>query len=143
LVSVSIFFLGIFAWFIFRNQFYKIRIPIKRISISGSWNSKHHTKVKKHFLLRLNPTRPGFAQDMSAEERNIMQEHILYWKDLMKQGIALVFGPVHDPKGVYGLGVIQAESEDQVRTLIANDPAITINKYEFYPMTAVTSSEKD
>ena len=99
--------------------------------------------MKKHFLLRLNPTRPGFAQDMLPEERITMQEHIHYWKNLMKQGIALVFGPVHDPKGVYGLGIIQAESEDQVRTLIANDPANTINKYEFYPMTAITPSNQD
>jgi uncharacterized protein YciI len=134
LSSVSIFFLIIFEWFSFQS---------KRISISESRKSKYLGKMKKYFIFRLNPTRPGFAQNMSAEERITMQEHIPYWKDLMKQGIALVFGPVHDPKGVYGKGIIQAESEDQVRDLFANDPANTINKYEFYPRTAITPSNQD
>jgi hypothetical protein len=99
--------------------------------------------MKKHFFLKLNPSRPSFAQDMSAEERGIMQAHVLYWKDLLKKDIALVFGPVHDPKAVYGIGIIQADNEDMVRTLIANDPAKTINSYEFFPMTAVTLSNQD
>ena len=92
---------------------------------------------KKHFALKLLPCRPTFAQDMSPEERTIMQQHVVYWRGLMDKGKVLVFGPVMDPKAVYGLGIIEAESEEEVKDFIANDPATKINTYEFYPMRAV------
>jgi uncharacterized protein YciI len=93
--------------------------------------------MKKHFMLKLNPCRPTFAQDMTQEERDIMQQHVAYWKDLMQKEYVLVFGPVMDPEGVYGLGVIEAD-EKQVKTFVANDPASKINIYEFFEMRAVT-----
>ncbi len=95
---------------------------------------------KKHFALKLIPCRPTFSQDMTPEERAIMMEHITYWKDLMDKDKVIVFGPVMDPKGTYGLGVIEAENEEEVKAIIANDPATKINTYEFYPMRAVVKS---
>jgi uncharacterized protein YciI len=95
---------------------------------------------KKHFALKLLPCRPTFAQDMTPEERSIMQQHVGYWKDLMDKGMVIVFGPVMDPNGVYGLGVIEVDDEEQVRTFIANDPATKINTYEYYPMRAITKN---
>jgi len=92
---------------------------------------------KKHFALKLIPCRPTFSQDMTPEERAIMMEHITYWKALMDKDKVIVFGPVMDPKGAYGLGVIEAENEEEVKAFIANDPATKINTYEFYPMRAV------
>ena len=64
--------------------------------------------MKKHFALKLIAPRLTFAKDMSAEERAIMQQHVAYWKGLMDAGNVLVFGPVIDPKGVYGLGIVEA-----------------------------------
>src|SRR5258706_14532556 len=93
--------------------------------------------MKKHFMLKLNPCRPTFAQDMTKEERDIMQQHFVYWKDLMQKEFVLVFGPVMDAKGAYGLGIIEAE-EEEVKTFIANDPASKINNYEYFEMRAVT-----
>jgi uncharacterized protein YciI len=92
---------------------------------------------KKHFVLKLVPCRPTFAQDMTAEERAIMMQHVAYFKDLMDKGMVIVYGPVMDPKGVYGLGVIEVDDEAQVQAIIANDPASQINTYEYYPMRAV------
>jgi len=92
---------------------------------------------KKHFALKLIPCRPTFSQDMTPEERAVMMEHITYWKALMDKDKVIVFGPVMDPKGAYGLGVIEAENEEEVKAFIANDPATKINTYEFYPMRAV------
>ncbi len=94
--------------------------------------------MKKHFVLYLNPPRPSFAQDMTDEERSVMQQHVMYWGNLMKEGNVIAFGPVLDPSGVYGLGIIEAENEDAVKNFIANDPATKINRYEYYPMMAVT-----
>jgi len=93
---------------------------------------------KKHFVLHLLPSRPSFAMDMNEEERAIMQQHVVYWRELMDKGMVIVYGPVMDPKGPYGLGVVRVDDEEQLKTLIANDPAGTINRYEYFPMRAIT-----
>jgi uncharacterized protein YciI len=92
---------------------------------------------KKYFALKLLPRRPDFAQTMTDEERAIMYQHIAYWKVYLDKGVVLVFGPVLDPAGAYGLGIVCVDGEDQVKELIAHDPAATINVYEYYPMRAV------
>jgi len=92
---------------------------------------------KKHFVLHLLPSRPDFAKTMSEEELAIMQDHIAYWMDLMNKGKVLAFGPVLDPKEVYGLGIVEVDSEEEVQEFIANDPAGKINKYEYFLMNAV------
>lgn len=97
--------------------------------------------MKKYFALKLVPCRPTFSQDMTPEERAIMQQHVAYWKGWMDKGFVLVYGPVIDPKGVYGLGVVGVETEEQVNELIANDPASQINTYEVYPMMAVVPAK--
>lgn len=92
---------------------------------------------KTHYALYLNPPRPTFMQDMSDEERGLMQQHIAYWNDYMSKGMVLAFGPVMDPKGVYGLGIVEVSSEQEVKDMIANDPANGLNTYEYYLMRAV------
>lgn len=99
--------------------------------------------MKKHFFLKLNPPRPTFAQDMDDEEKSIMQQHVVYWRGLRDNGFALVYGPVIDPKGAYGIGIIEADSQEQVEEFIANDPANGLNQYEFYPMRAVLPDNND
>jgi uncharacterized protein YciI len=94
---------------------------------------------KKHFFLKLIASRPTFAQDMTDEERAIMQQHVGYLTDLMNKGIVKAFGPVFDPNGAFGMGIIEAESEEQVKEITINDPASGINRYEIYPMIAVLS----
>jgi len=37
----------------------------------------------------------------------------------------VVFGPVLDSTGSWGLGVIQADNEDEIRSFAAGDPAVT------------------
>lgn len=66
-----------------------------------------------------------------------MREHVAYWKDLAKRGIAVVFGPVADPNGAWGLSVVEVENEADVGGLTANDPTIKSGlnfKFETYPM---------
>jgi uncharacterized protein len=96
---------------------------------------------KKYFVLKLNPSRPDFAQTMTAEERGIMQQHINYWKPFIEQGTMLIFGPVLDPAGVYGLGIVAVNNEEEVIHLIDNDPASKINIYEYHPMMAIVSEK--
>ena len=94
---------------------------------------------KKYFVLKLIPPRPTFSQDMNEEERAIMQQHVVYWKGLMNEGIAIAFGPVLDPAGVYGLGIVEVNDEEHIRALTKDDPAVSsgLNKIEILPMLAV------
>jgi len=92
---------------------------------------------KKYFAVRLNPSRPHFAQTMTEEERSIMQQHGAYWREYMNKGKVIVFGPVLDPNAVYGLGVLAVDDEQEVKDFIAGDPANKINSYEYHPMLAV------
>jgi hypothetical protein len=92
---------------------------------------------KQQFFLKLNPPRPTFMMDMNANEKAIMHKHVTYWTELLNQNIAVVFGPVADPKGVYGAGVVSVDNEEQLQQIIAGDPANGLNKYEYYPMRAI------
>jgi len=87
-----------------------------------------------HYFLKLVPRRPTFSQDMTPDERAIMTQHIAYWMELMNKGKVAVFGPVADPAGVYGMGVVEAENEEELMDFMKNDPAATINHYEHYLM---------
>lgn len=89
------------------------------------------------YFLKLNASRPTFAFDMTDEERAIMLQHVSYLTDLLNKGTIVTFGPVLDPKGLYGIAVVKADSEEEIVEIIKNDPAATINSYEYYPMKAV------
>ena len=92
---------------------------------------------KKYFALRLNPSRPDFAQTMTNDEKAIMHRHAEYWKEYMRKGKVIVFGPVLDPNAVYGFGILAVDDEQEVKEFIAGDPAGEINSYSYHPMLAV------
>lgn len=92
---------------------------------------------KQHFFLKLNPPRPTFMLDMTADEKAIMQKHVAYQTGLLNENIAIVFGPVQDPKGAHGVGVVSVDDEEHLKQIIVNDPANGLNQYEYYPMRAV------
>ena len=53
-----------------------------------------------------------------------MVEHVEYWSALTKQGRVLAFGPVGDPHGAYGIGIVLAETQSEAELLRDGDPAI-------------------
>jgi uncharacterized protein YciI len=79
---------------------------------------------KKHYFLKYNSSRPTFSQDMTPEERVVMSQHIAYWTDKINRGIVLVFGPVFDKTGVYGIAIMGVEDESEVLLSIEVDPAV-------------------
>lgn len=97
---------------------------------------------KQFYAVYLNPSRPDFAMTMTNEERAIMEKHVAYWMEKMKQGKIYAFGPVFDPKEIYGLGIVAVENEQELKNFIANDPAGKINKYEYFPMKAIVPNIK-
>jgi hypothetical protein len=98
---------------------------------------KTETMEKQFYAVYLNPSRPDFAMTMTDSERKIMLQHVAYWTEKLKQGKVYAFGPVIDPKEIYGLGIVAVENEQELKDIIANDPAGKINKYEYFPMRAV------
>ncbi|MDQ6866166.1 MAG: YciI family protein [Thermoproteota archaeon] len=89
----------------------------------------------KQFLYKLIPPRSTFAQDKTEVERKVMQEHATYWKGVTDKGIALVFGLDLDPKGPWGVGIVEVADEADARALGTNDPAVKAGlTFEVYPM---------
>jgi uncharacterized protein YciI len=62
---------------------------------------------------------------MTDEEREIMGRHAAHWQPYLDSGQMVIFGPVLDSTGSWGLGVVEAENEDELRAFAANDPAVT------------------
>jgi uncharacterized protein len=77
------------------------------------------------FVFRLTAPRPTFALDMSDEEREIMARHAAHWRPLIDCGQMVVFGPVLDDTGSWGLGVVESDDEDELRSFAARDPVVT------------------
>jgi uncharacterized protein len=77
------------------------------------------------FVIRLISPRPTFALDMTDEERAVMERHAAHWQSFIESGQMVVFGPVLDSTGSWGLGVVEAEDGDELRAFAAGDPAVT------------------
>ena len=76
-------------------------------------------------MFRLQAPRPNFALDMTDGEREVMARHAAYWQPFIDSGQMVVFGPVLEQTGSWGLGVIEAEDEDELRQFAAADPVVT------------------
>jgi uncharacterized protein len=77
------------------------------------------------FVFRLKAPRPTFALDMTEEEREIMALHAAYWQPMVESGRMVIFGPVLDGSGSWGLGVIESDDEEEIRAFAGGDPVIT------------------
>jgi uncharacterized protein YciI len=90
------------------------------------------------FILRLHGPRPTFAMDMNDEEREVMGRHAAHWQRYIESGQMVVFGPVQDDTGSWGLGVIEIDDEDDLRAHAGDDPVVTsgIGRFEIGTMLA-------
>jgi uncharacterized protein YciI len=93
--------------------------------------------IMRYYFCKLIPPRPTFQQDMTEGERALMMRHVAYWTELAQRGVAVAFGPVADPSGGYGIGIVELDDEADVNELERNDPTIESGlgfKYEVRPM---------
>ena len=102
--------------------------------------AKINRMPQQYYFLKLIPSRADFATTMTPEELAIMQQHVMYWKIYLDNGHAVAYGPVMDPAGVYGVGIIAMDTEAELLQFIADDPASAINQYEYFPMSAMTAA---
>jgi hypothetical protein len=94
----------------------------------------------KYFLYKLIPPRPTFIHDASAEELALMRAHGVYWRAKLAEGNAIAVGPVAEPGGAWGLGVLRAADADEARGLASNDPVVVADKgfqFQVFPMPNV------
>jgi uncharacterized protein YciI len=86
------------------------------------------------FFFRLIPPRADFAQTMTPAEQDAMAQHQAYWQDLLDAGKVVVYGPVADPEGVWGLGVLRAGSRAEVLEIGDADPSVVagVNTFEVF-----------
>ena len=59
-----------------------------------------------------------------------MGRHAAYWQRFIESGQMVVFGPVLDDTGSWGLGVIEADDEEELRAFAAGDPVVTTGTAE-------------
>jgi uncharacterized protein len=101
-----------------RKSVRKARADLRRLP-------EQEEQIMAMFVFRLIAPRPTFALDMSDEEREIMGRHAAHWQPLIDSGQMVVFGPVLDDTGSWGLGVVEAEDEDELRAMATRDPVVT------------------
>jgi uncharacterized protein len=77
------------------------------------------------FVFRLRAPRPTFALDMTDDEREIMARHAAYWQPMIDSGRMVIFGPVLDSSGSWGLGVVEADDKEELRAFAEGDPVVT------------------
>jgi uncharacterized protein YciI len=94
-----------------------------------------------HFFCKLIAPRPTFPFDMNESEQALMGRHAAYWKEMCREGAVLVYGPVMDPKGPYGMGIFEGADEADVKRRTDADPVMQAGigfKTEITPMRAMT-----
>ncbi len=91
---------------------------------------------KQYFVYKVVPPRPTFFSDQSDQEAAIMAEHVRYWTGNLQDGTTVAFGPVLDPDGVWGLGIIEVGSRSDAERIRDADPVITsgLATVELHPM---------
>jgi uncharacterized protein len=65
--------------------------------------------VKQNYFFKLLPPRATFIEDMTKQEERLVQEHALYVGEQMKAGNVLLFGPVRDPAGAFGVAILEVD----------------------------------
>lgn len=76
------------------------------------------------FICLIRPTRPGFTIDsMTPEELAAMQAHGVYHQRLRAEKKLILSGPCLD--GAFGMALFEAESAEEARSIIENDPAVS------------------
>jgi uncharacterized protein YciI len=92
------------------------------------------------FLLRIEPTRTGFTlQNMTAEEGRLAAQHAQYLKSLLDSGKLSLAAQVFDPKGLWGIVIVNASDRETAQALLDGDPMVKGNMFrgEVLPVRVV------
>ena len=76
------------------------------------------------WLVILRPTREEMAFEPTDEELRIVSDHYEYLVGLRDEGKLVVAGPSIVAGDTFGIGVLDVDDEDEVRAIVAADPAV-------------------
>jgi uncharacterized protein YciI len=76
----------------------------------------------KHYLIMYLPPRANFHEDASPEETAVIERHFEYLKVKLAEGSLTLAGRTEDAR--FGIAIIEAESEEAAREIMANDPFV-------------------
>jgi uncharacterized protein YciI len=79
----------------------------------------------------------SFLQDTNETVMGVMQNHLVYRKELADRKIVVVFGPVADPKETYGLAIVEAEYGAVAHEFGIRDPSISMVLYRLQKILQV------
>jgi uncharacterized protein YciI len=70
-----------------------------------------------------------------------MAGHQDYWRALLAAGKVVVYGPVADPEGVWGLGVVRAADRAEVLEIGNHDPSVLagVNTFQVFEIMGGTT----
>lgn len=81
--------------------------------------------TSRQFLIRLEPVRKDFTlMNMTDDERAIIKEHGKYLHSLFAQGTLTFGGQVLDPKGLWGILIVNAPDIQAATDILNGDPTI-------------------
>jgi uncharacterized protein YciI len=100
---------------------------------------------KQHYFFKLIPPRATFTQDMTDEERRLMDEHGRYFQGHFSAGRVFLFGPVMATSGAFGLAVLEVDNEADARRFAEGDPSVGagLNRFELHPMQVSAARAKE
>ncbi len=91
----------------------------------------------QQYLYKIQPARPEMLTEGPTEaESQIVSDHFFYLKDLVERGVVILAGRTqNNDYSSFGIIIFKAESEDQAREIVRNDPAVKNNvmRAELYP----------
>jgi uncharacterized protein YciI len=79
---------------------------------------------KKHFFVVIKPYRKDFITNPKEEEDKIMSDHFLYLQSLLNQDKLFLAGPTLIPEDPFGVLILEAENEEEAKSLLENDPSV-------------------
>jgi len=96
----------------------------------------HLLMRKKYYFFKLIPPRPSFPQDITNEERLLMDAHARHFREFFDNGKVLVYGPVLATGGAFGMAVLEVADETEARQFAESDPSVRagMNRFELSPM---------
>jgi len=91
---------------------------------------------KENYFVKLIGTRTGWPENMTSQEKQVMDEHYEYLKILTAQGKVLMAGPVFGD--VFGMIVLEVDSMQEAESILKSEPSVAqgVHTFQIYPMRA-------